>query len=136
MTAHMLDLQEYGVTKQWVIITETSKEVEKNTIARVNAYLDVLDPTFVYTFICVEIKSNTETVVPGMFKRCRGQWGCQRPDFCYFYPEGVFEGRHRTDLFLSFQFFTFCLTYYQPYESMTGPIGQRAMSYLLTYLEW
>jgi hypothetical protein len=35
---HMLDLQEYGVTKKWVIITEISKEVENNTIARVNAY--------------------------------------------------------------------------------------------------
>jgi hypothetical protein len=36
--AHMLDLQEYGVTKKWVIITEISKEVENNTIPRVNAY--------------------------------------------------------------------------------------------------
>ncbi len=36
--AHLLDLQEYGVTKKWVIITEISKEVENNTIARVNAY--------------------------------------------------------------------------------------------------
>ena len=35
--AHMLDLQEYGVTKKWVIIAEISKEVENNTIARVNA---------------------------------------------------------------------------------------------------
>ena len=35
---HMIDLQEYGVTKKWVIITEISKEVENNTIARVNAY--------------------------------------------------------------------------------------------------
>ncbi len=34
--AHMLDLQEYGVTKEWVIITEISKEVENNTMARVN----------------------------------------------------------------------------------------------------
>jgi hypothetical protein len=34
----MLDLQEYGVTKKWVIITEISKEVENNNIARVNAY--------------------------------------------------------------------------------------------------
>ena len=32
----MLNLQEYGVTKKWVIITEISKEVENNTIARVN----------------------------------------------------------------------------------------------------
>ena len=29
--AHMLDLQEYCVTKKWVIITEISKEVENNT---------------------------------------------------------------------------------------------------------
>jgi hypothetical protein len=36
--AHMLDLQEYGVTKKWVIIAEISKELENNTIARVNAY--------------------------------------------------------------------------------------------------
>jgi len=34
----MIDLQEYGVTKKWVIITEISKEVENNTIARVNVY--------------------------------------------------------------------------------------------------
>ena len=35
---HILDLQEYGVTKKWVIITEISKEVENNTIERVNVY--------------------------------------------------------------------------------------------------
>jgi hypothetical protein len=34
----MLDLQEYGVTKKWVIITEISKEVESNTISRVKEY--------------------------------------------------------------------------------------------------
>jgi hypothetical protein len=32
------DLQEYGVTKKWVIITEISKEVKNNSIARINAY--------------------------------------------------------------------------------------------------
>ena len=37
-STHMLDLQEYGVTKKWVIITEISKEVENNTIVRVNVY--------------------------------------------------------------------------------------------------
>jgi hypothetical protein len=36
--AHMLDFQEYGVTKKWVIITEISKEVENNSIARINVY--------------------------------------------------------------------------------------------------
>jgi hypothetical protein len=30
--AHMLDLEDYGVTKKWVIITEISKEVENNAI--------------------------------------------------------------------------------------------------------
>ena len=35
--AHMLDLQEYGVTKKGVIITEISKEVENNNIARLHA---------------------------------------------------------------------------------------------------
>jgi hypothetical protein len=33
-----LDLEDYGVTKKWVIITEISKEVENNDIARLNAY--------------------------------------------------------------------------------------------------
>ena len=31
--------------------------------------LDVLDPTFVYTFICVEIKTNTEIVALRMFQK-------------------------------------------------------------------
>ena len=35
---HMIDFQEYGVTKKWVIITEISKEVENNSIARINVY--------------------------------------------------------------------------------------------------
>jgi hypothetical protein len=34
----MMDLEDYGVTKKWVIITEISKEVEKNTIGRLSAY--------------------------------------------------------------------------------------------------
>ena len=34
----MLDMQKYGVTKKWVIIVEISKEVESNSIARLNAY--------------------------------------------------------------------------------------------------
>ena len=37
--AHMLDLQEYGVTKQWVIISEISNEVENNNIVRLNLYV-------------------------------------------------------------------------------------------------
>ena len=35
---HMLDLQEYGVPKKWVIITEISKEVENDSIVRLNVY--------------------------------------------------------------------------------------------------
>ena len=35
---HILDFQEYGVTKKWVIITEISKELENNTKVRVNVY--------------------------------------------------------------------------------------------------
>jgi hypothetical protein len=31
--------------------------------------LDVLDPTFVYTFICVEIKTNTERVASRVFQK-------------------------------------------------------------------
>jgi hypothetical protein len=34
----MLDLQEYVVTKKWVVITEISKEVENNNIGRLNSY--------------------------------------------------------------------------------------------------
>ena len=68
----MLDLQEYGVTKKGVIITEISKEVETNNIARLHAYevvvLDVLDPVCVYTFACLEIKTNTETVALRMLE--------------------------------------------------------------------
>ena len=33
--------------------------------------LDVLDPTFVYTFICVEIKTNSETVVSRVFQKVK-----------------------------------------------------------------
>jgi hypothetical protein len=51
--AHLLDLQEYGVTKNWVIITEIAKEVENNIIA---------------TFVCVEIKTQTETVALSMLE--------------------------------------------------------------------
>ena len=37
--AHMFDFQEYGVTKKWVIITKISKEVENNSISRLDAYV-------------------------------------------------------------------------------------------------
>jgi hypothetical protein len=32
----MFDLEDYRVTKKWVIITEISKEVENNTVGRLN----------------------------------------------------------------------------------------------------
>ncbi len=153
----MLDLQEYGVTKKWVIITEISKEVENNSIARLNAYarqyvsrsvhggepttragnggtgdhiqevvvLDVLDPVCVYTFICVEIKKNIETVALGMFQKVTRTLMTQTRLFCYW--EGVFEGRRRPDFFSSYSS-SLSVLYYQLYESMTGPIGQRVMT--------
>ena len=37
--------------------------------------LDVLDPACVYTFICVEIKTNTETVALGMFQKVQRTLG-------------------------------------------------------------
>ena len=48
--------------------------------------LDFLELVCVYTFICVEIKTNTETVVFRMFqKRCRRRW-YHRTDFFNFCP--------------------------------------------------
>jgi hypothetical protein len=41
---------------------------------------EVLVPPGVYTFICIEIKTNTEAVAPGMFQKVRGRWG-DRSDF-------------------------------------------------------
>jgi hypothetical protein len=38
----LLDLEEYGVTKKWVIINEISKEDENNNITRLNTYHQVL----------------------------------------------------------------------------------------------
>jgi hypothetical protein len=43
-----LDLQEYGVTKKWVIITQISKEIENKNIGRLN----VVDPVYVYIDFC------------------------------------------------------------------------------------
>ena len=81
--------------------------------------LDVLDPTFVYTFICVEIKTNTETVALGMFEKVQRTLGSQVRFFLIFIVEGVFEVPG-DPIFLKLQFFNFCLTltFYQPYESM------------------
>ena len=64
--------------------------------------LDVLDPTFVYTFICVEIKTNTKRVAPRVFQKV--QTTVVREDhFFYSYRgEGVIEGRRRADFFLTY----------------------------------
>ena len=52
--------------------------------------LDVLAPECVHTFICVKIKTNTGTVVLGMY---RGRWWT-RPDFFLFLSwKGVPEDR-------------------------------------------
>jgi hypothetical protein len=39
--------------------------------------LDVLDPPCAYTFICLEIKTNTETVALGMFEKVQRTLGAQ-----------------------------------------------------------
>jgi hypothetical protein len=62
---------------------------------RIHLVLDVLDPTFVYTFICVEIKTNTETVASRVFQKV--QTTLVREAQFYFYR--VFEGRRRPDFF-------------------------------------
>ena len=90
--------------------------------------LEVLSPQSpcVYTFVCVEIKTNTETVAPGMFQKVQRTLGSQTR-FFLFLSEGVFEVAG-DPIFFNLQLFTFCLTFYQPYESMTGPIGQRVLT--------
>ncbi len=40
------------------------------------------------------------------------------------------EGLDRSDFFLSLQFLTFCLPFYQPYEIMTGPKGPKSSELL------
>ena len=51
--------------------------------------LDVLDPPCVYTFICVKIKTNTETVAPGMLQKVQRTLGSQAR-FFYFYRGRIF----------------------------------------------
>jgi hypothetical protein len=45
--------------------------------------LEVLAPPCVYTFICVEIKTNTETVAPGMFQKVQRTLGSQAQFFLF-----------------------------------------------------
>jgi hypothetical protein len=61
--------------------------------------LDVLDPTFVYTFICVEIKTNTERVAPRVFQKVQTTLLREAQFFDFYRGEGVIEGRHRPDFF-------------------------------------
>ncbi len=83
-------MQEYDVTKKWVIITEISKEVENKTITRGHVYVKeymsrrngdwkiIWRRRWFWTFLslklyihsfCVEIKANTETVTSRMFQK-------------------------------------------------------------------
>ena len=61
--------------------------------------LDVLDPTFVYTFICVEIKTNTERVAPRVFQKVQTTMVREDHFFYSYRGEGVIEGRHWADFF-------------------------------------
>ena len=61
----------------------------------------LVDPARVYTFICVEIKTNTETVALGMFQKVPRTLG-------------------RQDRFF--------------FRLHVCPIGQRVLSFLLTYV--
>ncbi len=65
----------------------------------------------------------------------RSDWGApEAPFFLFLSGQGVIEGRRRPDFFLIVFFtFTFSLTHDQPYESMTGSIGQRLLTWLVPY---
>ena len=49
--------------------------------------LDVLEPTCVYTFICVEIKTNTETVAPASCVPKGGDDAGERGPFFFYRGE-------------------------------------------------
>ncbi len=91
--------------------------------------LDVLDSLCVYTFICLEIKTNTETVALGMLEKVERTVGSQVRFFLFLRWKHPFESSVGP-IFSNLQFFTFCLTltFYQPYESMTEPILQRVLT--------
>jgi len=70
--------------------------------------LDVLDPPCVYAFICVEIKTNTETVALGIFQKVHRTLGPQARFFLFSsWKESLRSPQGR--FFLKLQFFTFCL---------------------------
>ena len=91
--------------------------------------LDDFDSVCVYTFICLEIKTNTETVALGMLEKVQRTVGSQVRFFLFLWWKQSLQGA-AGPIFSNLQFFTFCLTltFYQPYESMTGPILQRVLT--------
>jgi hypothetical protein len=91
--------------------------------------LDVLDPPCVYTFIGLENKNEHRNSRTWYVRKGTEDAGTTGLIFLIFIVEGVFEGAV-DPIFLTYKFFTFCLTltFYQPYESMTGPIVQRVLT--------
>ena len=62
--------------------------------------LDVLDPGCVYTFICVEIKTNTKTVTLRMFQKGVDDTGDTDPIFKFLSWRSSDRGIHKSDFFL------------------------------------
>jgi hypothetical protein len=60
--------------------------------------LDVLDPTCVYTFICVEIKTNTETVATPVFQKV--ETTLVREAFFFYWMEKEYGGAPQVPFFL------------------------------------
>jgi hypothetical protein len=60
--------------------------------------LDVLDPTCVYTLICVEIKTNTETVASRVFQKVETTL-VREVQFFFLSWRRSIEGRRRHDFF-------------------------------------
>jgi hypothetical protein len=72
----------------------------------------------VYTFVWLEIKTKRETVAPRMLEKRGDDAGGRGPIFLILSGK---EGARGEIRFLSLQFLTFCVAYYQPYKTMTGP---------------
>jgi hypothetical protein len=70
--------------------------------------MDVLAPTRVYTFICVEIKTNTETVAPRVFQKVQTTLVAEAQFFYFYGGEGVRRGAGGPIFFSSLPLF---LTY-------------------------
>jgi hypothetical protein len=61
--------------------------------------LDVLDPTCVCTFNCVQIKTNTETVAPPVFQKVETTLVREAIFFTFIGWRRSIEGRRRPDFF-------------------------------------